>query len=344
MATTITDIAKLVGVSHCCVSKVLSGAPIRVSESKRQKILEVAREFNYIPNQSAKSLKSGKNNSISVVAYNITDAFAVECISATERDMSDSGYRVMWTSCVPLIQNKVKSIGLLNKIAQACDGIIIIGANDYLKDVDINKFWAAARVPIVTIIRAVGGGLISSVTINEEKGSTQLIKHLVELGHKKIGFCRASHENYSADKRFKVFKSKAEQYKYETRDHWQFEVNGTVRGGYEAGMKLIKNPDRPTAVIAFNDLTAIGLLRACYEMGVKVPQDISIASFDNVRMAESTTPSLTTVAADFDQMVKFALDELLEKIENPAQKADEVHHYLTTPRLMIRESTGKAKS
>ena len=131
MKITTKDIAKLANVSQCTVSKVLSNKSIRVKPATRERILKVAKDLNYIPNRSAKSLKTGKFNSIALIAYDIADAFAVEYISAMDQLLATSQYKALWASCAHADIKKRKARELLYEITQSVDGIIIIAANRY---------------------------------------------------------------------------------------------------------------------------------------------------------------------------------------------------------------------
>ena len=146
VGVTITEIARLAGVSHSSVSRVLNGAPIRISDKRRRRILELARELNYVPNKTAKALKTGRHGFIAVIAYDITDAFAVECISSLEKHLADTPYRALWMSCAHAGQNKIEPENLLKEVAQSVDGIVIIHAHSYLTDAAILKFWSISEM------------------------------------------------------------------------------------------------------------------------------------------------------------------------------------------------------
>ena len=339
MASTINDIAKLVGVSHSCVSRVLNNAPIRVSKTTREKIFEAAKQLNYIPNLSAKALRTGKHCTISVIAYDITDAFAIECMSSLEKEALTSPYRILWTSCAYQKLKKIKPMETLNEVSQFSDGIIILAAGRYLQDEDIIKFWGKTQIPIVTILRTIPGNIISSITINEEIGAEALVNHLIKLGHKKIAFCYGLGENASGQRRYEVYRKLMDKHKLHPEKHFQLKVDGTSSGGFQAGLQLLKAKERPDAIIAFNDLTAIGLIKACYDNNVIVPDEISISSFDNIRIAEMTTPSLTTVAVDFQQLIHLSFSELLRRINKNIQHDDSIKQFTIKPELIIRDST-----
>ena len=338
MGVTITDIAKLAGVSHGTVSRVLNNAPIRVSKKTRKEILDIAKQLNYVPNQSAKSLKQGRHQVISLIAYNTTDAFAIECMASMETIVANSPYRTMWTSCVFSENNHKNPVELLQTVSQSSDGIIIIGAIHFLKDADINRFWANTHMPIVSVIREVSGGLISSVTLNEESGANMLMEHLFDLGHSHIAFCHSSKENYSANRRYQVYKQQMNAKGFPITPSWQLLVDGSARGGYKAGLSLAEGKDLPTAIIAYNDLTALGLIKAFYEKGIKVPERISIASFDNIRSADIATPSLTTVATNFDELLELAFKEILNQLDHK-KDVGTIQQIVSEPKLIIRQST-----
>jgi LacI family transcriptional regulator len=337
LKVTTTNIAKLAGVSQSTVSRVLNGADIRISDAKRKKILDIARGLNYRPNRYARSLKTGKHQVIAVVAYDITDAFAVECVSTMESYFARTQYRVEWISCFHASKEKTDPVQMLSEISQTVDGIIIIEANTYLTDADLLKFWASADTPLITIIRNVPGDMISSVMIDDEKGTIDLVKHLVDLGHRDIAFCYHKHHAPTADTRYKTFLRLIPEFGLNKRKELQIPIAETAKDGYQAGNHLLKLKDRPTAVICYKDLAGIGFIKACYDNGVDVPKTISVASFDNIRIAESVSPGITTVAADYEEIAKRAIDELTNQIEK-AQKPQPIH-VVTPPRLIIRQST-----
>lgn len=342
MKVTTTNIAKLAGVSQSTVSRVLNGANIRISEAKRKKILDIARGLHYSPNRYARSLKTGKHQVIAVIAYDITDAFAVECISTLETYFAGTQYRVEWISCSHASKEKTEPTRMLAEVSQTVDGIIVIEANTYLTDADLLKFWASADTPLITIIRNVPGDMISSVTIDDEKGTFELVKHLVDLGHRDIAFCYHKFRAPTADTRYQTFLRLIPEFGLNRKEELRIPIGETPMDGYQAGMHVLKLKERPTAVICFKDLTAIGFIKACYDNGVNVPETISVGSFDNIRIAESVSPGITTVAANYEEIAKRAIDDLTRQIEKTNDKKTKPTHIVTQPKLIIRQSTSRA--
>lgn len=344
MRVTITDIAKLAGVSHGTVSRVLNGAPIRITDARRREIESIAKRLNYTPNRSARTLKSGRHHLLGVVTYDITDAFAVECVSTMEVHLEQTAYRAQWISCAHAERRETGAVQVLYDIAQSVDGIIVIEANHVLSDADLITFWATMRTPIVTVIRKTDGGVISSVTIDDRRGTAELVRHLAELGHRDVAFCYSDDLRPTAEARHVAFQELTGEYGLSDAPDLQIPVGGSAHDGYEVGQALLKRAQLPTAVIAFKDLVAMGLVRACYEHKVNVPGDISIASFDNIRMSETSAPALTTMAANYTEIARSAIDELIRQIDEPDPSTREPRHHVSRPSLIVRESTAPPKA
>jgi len=117
-----------------------------------------------------------------------------------------------------------------------------------------------------------------------------------------------------------------------------------VQDGYNAGKALLKVKNRPSAIIGYKDLTSIGLLKACYDQGVSIPDEISIASYDNIRMSEIINPALTTVAPCYDDIAASAMMKLSNQIDQNTKNQNKQLHYKVTPKLIVRNSTGELRS
>ncbi|MBI4584039.1 MAG: LacI family DNA-binding transcriptional regulator [Planctomycetes bacterium] len=343
MATiTLTDLAKKARVSLATASRVLSGGPIRCSERTRQRILRTARQLNYVPNFSARTLRTGKSYNIAVIAYDITDAFAVECVRTMEAYLEETPYRATWISCA----NKTRSRDgrqMLQELALSIDGMIVIAAENYLSDTDLLRFWAAEKKPIVTVIRRLRGDLIPSVRMNNDIGMRRLLDHLIELGHRRIALTYNRYMHPSASQRYRTYRKYVAEHDLPDEKALQLPVDITMEDGYRAGELMLKTKKLPTAVVAFNDLGAFGIIQAFGEEGVRVPQEVSVAGFDDIRMARFYNPSLTSVAADYEKMAKLALDTLLAMIDRPDESAGLAADIIIQPKLVLRNSTGRAR-
>jgi DNA-binding LacI/PurR family transcriptional regulator len=343
LSVTLIDIARKAKVSQGTASRVLSGGQIRVSEKTRKRIQKIAKELNYMPNVSAQTLKTGRFYNIAVVAYDITDAFAVECVRTIEAYLETTAYRATWISCANKPQEDARR--LLQGIAHTTDGLIVIAANNYLSDADLLQLWATRKIPIVSIIRRLPGDLVPSVRMNNDASMRLLMNHLDELGHRRVAMCYDRSMHPSASQRFRTYKACLQEFGLPDEDSLQVGLEGiTLDDGYKAGLELLKNNPLPTAIIAFNDLTAFGIIAALFENGVKVPDDVSVAGFDDIRMAKYYTPSLTTVAADYEQIAKQAADKLISLVNEPDNIGRQGDNIILMPKLKIRSSTAKARS
>lgn len=336
--TTILDIAKRAGVSHGTVSRVLNHKFIRCREQTRQEILRIAAELNYQPNQSARSLKTKTYNTIGFLSYDITDAFVVDCIGAIEEYLAHTNYRALWLSAKVHASKNRKD--LLDKLRSLpIDGLIVIEADRLISDVELLTLHAREQMRITTLIRKTEGGHLSSVTLDNATGSRLLFGHLfLELGHRGIGFLYDANLHPGAITRFETYKRLVQESDLPVRKDWILPTDGTVEGGYNAAKKLLSCAARPTAIIAYNDLSAFGCIRACVERGVRVPQTISVAGFDGIQMAAHYNPSLTTVASDYRALAKSAVNQMISVIEG-RWELFQSEHVVVQPKLVIREST-----
>ncbi|NQT57743.1 MAG: LacI family DNA-binding transcriptional regulator [Bacteroidetes bacterium] len=342
MKITTTEIAKLAGVSQSAVSKVLNGSSIRISEEKRSRIEQAAIKLNYIPNRIAKTLKTGKHNTIAIVTYDLTDAFAGECISAIESFLDSTDYKAFWVSCNHAHNAKRDAFKFLQQVSQSADGIVIILASDFIKDSDIIFLKKTTHIPIITVIRKVSNNAVPSVTSNNKTGTYLLMDHLKKLGHTKVGFFYCDEENTSARDRFNTFREALNDYKFTYTPSFYRLIDGTTLGGYNAGKKLFSLDSIPTAIITYNDLAAIGVLKAAYDMKIDIPSKVSIASFDNIYLSNYSTPSLTTIAVGFEKVCSTALKRIISDIESTYEE-NTITHYSIEPQLVIRQSTAVAE-
>lgn len=334
---TLSDIAKKAKVSLATVSLVLSNGNIRVGEKTRERIHQIAKELNYIPNASARTLRTGKFNTIAVITYDITDAFAAECMLSMEAYLENTPYRASWISCA---HKKNTDPGqMLQELSGSVDGIVVIAADNYLKDSDLLHLWSIRKMPIVSIIRRLPGDLIPSVRMSNDTGMRLILDHLYQLGHRRIALCYNKFMHPSASQRFQTYKAYLGEHELPDDPSIQIPVDITLEDGFAAGLQILKCRPRPTAIVAFNDLGAMGLISAMSRQGINVPEDISIAGFDNIRMAKFCNPSLTSVAADYNDFGKLSLDKLFSLIDDPDLIGKDHSNIIIKPEIKIRNST-----
>lgn len=334
MAVTIRDIAEKVGVAPSTVSRALNNKG-RVSEGTRERILKVARELDYHPNMNAKGLATNKTGNIGLIIDKrhapINFSFYGPVVEGLEAEASKHGYYLVlstFASDGPPRCAKEKRV----------DGLILMGCELpaelilSLKD----------EIPLVLVDNHLDG--VDSVAVDNVGGAYKAVKHLIKLGHRRIGFITERFRNLSFWERF-------EGYKLALKDHGldydEDLVAEGLRGdyGYEAMRKLLGggrgSNSRPTAVFAANDAVAVGALRAIREAGLEVPGDIALVGFDDGSLALHADPPLTSVKVFRKRMGKIAIRRLLELIKGEEEGTTTTPLQIRLPtKLTIRESCG----
>ncbi len=339
---TLLDVGRRAGVSHGTVSRVLNNQPIRVSEKTRQRVLRVAQELGYVPNRAAQSLKTGRTGTLTVIAYDITDAFVVECIRYMEAVLTHTRYRARWISCSRTPGHSTAEF-ITSLQAMPMDGLVVVESQRIISDSDILRFHAQTELQVLTLFRQIKGGHVSSVILDNERGTRLIMQHLLGLGHRKIAFCRDKHNHEGAMIREHTYRTVLAEAGASCRRDWIADSTGTFEGGFEAASRILQSAIRPSAIFCFNDLSAFGAIRACIQCGLHVPKDISVTGFDNIHMAACYNPSLTTIETNFAEVGQLAIQTLISQIEEetPLFEATQV---VIQPKLVTRESTGPAIS
>ena len=297
------DVARLAGVSHQTVSRVLNDHP-NVRAETRDRVLEAIRQLNYRPNALARGLVTRRSRTIGVISFDTRLFGPASTLLAIERAARTAGYAVTISSLADLDAASVRS-AVESLAGQSVDGVIVIapreGAARGLRDL-------RPGLPVVAV-EAGYGGEIPVVSVDQYAGAQLATNHLLSLGHRTVWHVAGPADWLEARERL---------------EGWQASLAGAgvaappvLRGdwspdsGYRAGLELAGNPD-VTAVFAANDQMALGIMHAFYERGVGVPADVSVVGFDNIPEAAFLIPSLTTVHQDFDELGRRGLKLLVD--------------------------------
>nr|WP_323384755.1 LacI family DNA-binding transcriptional regulator [Streptomyces calidiresistens] len=304
-APAMTDVARLAGVSHQTVSRVLNGHP-NVREQTRLRVRAAIEELGYRPNRAARTLATGRSQLLGVVAPNSTLFGPASLLAAFEWAAGTAGFSV-----------SVRRVGVLDRpsIAAAVEhhrdqrvaGIVVIAptasANEALAEIP-------STVPVVTVDGDPLRGT-ALVTVDQEAGAMAATRHLLEAGHPTVWHVSGPSDWFDAAGRVRGWRRALEEAGAEvppvTPADW------SAAAGYRAGQMLARMPE-VTAVFAANDHLALGILRAMHERGRSVPGDVSLIGFDDVPEAAYYIPPLTTVRADFDEVAGETLHLLLRRI------------------------------
>lgn len=344
--TTLTDIAATIGVAPMTVSRVINRNGY-VSEETREKVLQAVKSMNYRRNGSARNLKRQRTETVGLVLGDISNPYSTELANAVRNTLSARGFSLF--ICISEHSTKEDIIAFESLANHSVDGIIVAtrsnaGGDKYLSEI------ADSRLPIVVVGREFRHEAVDSVATDNLRGGFEATRHLIDLGHERIGFIGATLSGRSSLKRLQGYLNALEAHKIKVderlitgRKEAISDVPGysTEKIGYEGMKRLLSLPNRPTAIFARNDFTAIGAMSAIKEAGLKIPEDIAIVGFDDIPLAIHTSPPLTTVRQPMLLQGQIAAEMLLRRIES--EEDFERSEKILDCELIIRGSTVSLK-
>jgi LacI family transcriptional regulator len=330
---TLKAVANRVGLTPGTVSAVLnnSHASASVPERTRNRILEAARELRYRPNFMARSLRVKRTYTIGVIAQEIGDIYGAMVISGVEQYLRQQNYfflTVIHRHDPQLLQSYSQLL-----VSRGAEGIIAVATS-------ITDTPSLPTVAIAGHQRVDG---VTNITLDHRRAARMALQHLAELGHRELALMKGPPESADTDARWQAICEAADALKNSARTEFAVEArtDASPQPGYEATKELLKKSRKFTALFAFNDLAAIGAIRAIDEAGLRVPDDISVIGFDDIPNAAYTRPSLTTVRQPVVKMGEIAARTLLEQIEKRSKYVPEI---AVEPELVVRESTAAVRS
>ncbi len=334
MAITISEIAKLVGVSTATVSRVLNASNLVRPETK-QKVLQALEEHDYVYNAVAGGLTKRRTSTIGLIIPTITNPVFSISTKGIYEIAKDRGYSILLGSTDYSYDTEFELITLFHE--KRVDGIIFTGAPANQKSVE---FMTRLKIPYLVTWELVSDRNVPFVAFDNAKSGQAVTDYLFSLGHKKIGMIAGRFSETSrAYGRWLGYKKALNTYGIPYDEELVLEREYTVSAGREAMGKLLRISDPPTAVFGGNDILAIGAMAAVREAGYKVGSDISITGFDDLDISEATDPSLTSVHVPGHEMGAKGAEMLIEMIEGTLE---EPRHCVLETELIIRGSTGPA--
>ena len=335
MPVTIKDIAKLTGVSHSTVSRALGGSSL-ISESTSNRIRKVAKELGYQPSVAARSLKTNQTKVIGVIVNSIDDPFFSEILFGIEDAAQKAGYSLFIAASQydPVREQNI----VQTMMEQRTDGVIICSSSF---SADKGRQLLESNFPIVVVNYKATENFNYSIYHDDIDGSRQVTAHLIEIGHKKIAYLGNSKSCRTTQDRLSGFRKEMDKSNLEIPEDYIFEVPGSDPELGELGFDhFARLPNPPTAIMCFNDMLAIGLLKALREKGICVPEDMSVTGFDNITFSAYTTPTLTTLDQPKYSIGNEAAQLLLELLENKIENSKNTHKEKRLKgKLLVREST-----
>ena len=333
MVPTIRDVAKRAGVSISTVSRVLNNTA-SVDEAKRQRVQEAARDLGYSPNPAALSLLGQSTGGIGVLLPYIAGDFFSEFLHGIDRVTSDNGYFLVVSSS----HRNVKEFrAVIQGLNRRVDGLIVMSTEIPAATV---RGWLPSDLPVMFVNTDVSGTDIEAVNFDNEGGAYRLTEHLVEQGHRRIAFLAGPEGAHDGDARRDGHWAALRAHGIEPDPALEFPGDYTMESGLAAVPALLAADPRPTALFAANDLSAYGVLSGLRDAGLRVPDDLAVAGFDDIHLAQFASPALTTVRAPVREMGQCAIERLLARIRG---EDGEVQSPLVLPAdVVVRESTASA--
>ena len=337
MAATIKDIARQTGVSHSTVSRALRGSDL-VSTETTERIQRAARELGYHPSAAARSLKTNQTHALGIVVSNIDDPFFSEILQGIEDIAQVNGYSLFIASSQHHLEREQLILQAMSE--HRVDGVIICSTSFSNGQ---SRLIQEYGIPIVVINNQAAEDYRYSIYHDDVDGSRQITRHLIELGHQRIAYLGNSLSGRTTLDRMSGFQHEMQVAGIPVPAEYLHEVPG---GGPTHGMSGLDHfldlPKRPTALVCFNDMMAIGVLKGLQLAGIDVPVEWSVTGFDNIIFSAFTNPPLTT----FDQPKKYIGAEAarlllgLFKSENSVN-IPESKIQILKGKLLVRKSTAR---
>lgn len=333
----IKAVAKLAGVSTATVSRTINGSA-KVNAATEERVRDAIKSLNFYPDTNARALGSGRSSLYGLIISDITNPFYPELIKAFE-DIAVIHNQEVLIANTNYDPERMK-ICVTRMLQRKVDGVAIMTSELDESQVEV---FGRRHIPLVFLDAATLGPGVSSVSIDYTGGVEMAMEHLTGLGHRRIAFISGPLRLGPARTRLDAFRKMQKRGHLPDDPQLVGEGNHRVDGGREAMMRILDfyaDPDaRPTAVLASNDLTAIGAMGAIHECGLNIPGDISVMGFDDIQLSAYTMPSLSTVNAPRAAVANAAFHALLGARKPDGKLAMGSRHQVKTS-LVMRNSTG----
>lgn len=329
---TIIEVARRAGVSIATVSNVIRGTK-RVSPDVRARVKAAIRELDYYPNEIARSLKVKQTRMLGMVLPDITNPFFPEIIRGAEDTAFERGYFLVTANTDEQIGRERRIVSALR--SYRVDGILLASAPG--SDTAHIKNTIASGLPIVCIDRPVPGVKTDAVLLDNVRGGRECVRHLIQLGHRKIAIITGKLEAQIARERLQGYEEALREADIRVDPALVFEGDFRDESGYRLGKQLLRGSAKATAVFVCNGVMTLGLLKAFEETGTRCPEDIALATFDDLAVDRSFHPHLTAVVQPSYEMGSRAATILMDRIEG--KLTGQISAVRIVPTLVIREST-----
>lgn len=337
---TIYTIAKEAGVSVSTVSRYLTGSA-NVNEDKRKRIQQVIEKYDFRPSAIARNLSNQETKMLGFILPDVTSPFYGTVFIGAEKQALELGYTMLLcnTNNDNVINNtSIESRYIEILLEKQIDGLIMIGG--HIDDLNIEQSYVdrikklLEDIPVVMINGEVNGLDCYKIKTNDALGLHALINYLVSLKHENIGFLGGISSIQPTMRRLNIVREALAENNIEFNENWFIEDDFSIDAGKRCLERLLQMKERPTAVVCVNDLVAIGVIYAAKQLGLKIPEDLSVAGIDNIYLTEYSIPSITTVDLNPRELGSTAVNTLVKHLQNqPPEK-----EIVLDTKLIIRES------
>jgi LacI family transcriptional regulator len=342
---TIRDVAKESGFSSTTVSIVLNDAPLAryIPPVTKKRIERAAEKLGYRPNQFARSLRSKRSHTVGVMVFDMTDPYCTMVLRGIENTLYQASYLPILTDVHNERSRFERYLEML--LDRRIEGLVVL-ANWLFLDINVLADLEKSSIPTALIACELKGDAMSSVIVDNEIGGYAALEHLHSLGHRKIAFIRGPKTLADSSPRWRGIRNcaKARDLELDSRLIVDLPESRDPLSSFEAGEKLtqdlLKEKRQFTALLAFDDMTAFGAIRALGNAGRRVPEHCSVIGFDDVAPSALYTPALTTIRQPMEAMGAGAVGIVLEGIKSVLEKREvAAQHRKMEPKLVVRDST-----
>jgi LacI family transcriptional regulator len=331
MSASIKEVALKAGVSVATVSRVINSTG-PVAQETRARIQDAIAKLRYVPHGAARSLITNQTDTVGVLLPDLYGEFFSEVIRGVDIAARRNAYHVLVSG---FHSDRAEIEAVLRALRGRVDGLIVLSP-----DVDAQSLRRnlPETLPVVLLNTPGDGTTFDAIQIDNFGGACAMVRHLAGLGHRRIALIRGPKENVDAQERLRGYRDALESLGIETSPELEIEGDFSEGSGHRAGRRLLALQPRPTAVFAANDSMAVGCLFALREAGVRVPEDLALAGFDDIPIARYLTPSLTSVHVPIAELGMRAMERLLHAVDS---KNEHERRQETVPAtLVVRGSCG----
>ena len=332
---TLREIARLAKVSTATASRAINRVPT-VDPVLARRIRKVIEKEGYFPNTNARALVRGHSRSLGLIVSEITNPFFPEIVQTFAKLGVQHDYEILLSSIdhdPRLLETTARQM-----IERRVGGVAILTFGDELPLIDA---LTARNVPVFVVDADSSGPLLKTVQIDYEHGIRQAVQHLAALGHERIAFIGGPRDLKTATIRRSAVEKCMKEIGLELLPELFVDGDHTIEAGMKALSALAAMPDRPSAVLCSNDMTAIGVMRAAFDLCLNIPQDLSVVGFDDIRLAQFMAPPLTTVQMSQTEIAQLSFSALLDSLE-PTRHGNGRQMYSMKTNLILRQSTALA--